>query len=288
VMTAPLVSVIVPTKNSGRTISRCLQSIRAQTYPHLQVIVVDNESADLTADLASGLADLVLTAGPERSAQRNLGAKRASGEYFLFVDSDMVLEPSVVRACLAVKNSDAVVIPEESFGVGLWAQCKALERSCYLGDETIEAARFFRREAFNAANGYDESIRGVEDWDLHERVRQLDYRIGRANALIRHDEGSLKLARLVQKKFAYGRTMGDYRRRHPDLARRQLRLFRPAFVRHRQRLSERPLMTGAMLAMKFCEIAAGAAGLAVGALGDARIERRMQRGDNPTTARPPV
>jgi glycosyltransferase involved in cell wall biosynthesis len=276
----PLVSVIVPTRNSGRTILRCLESIRSQTYPRIELVVVDNGSTDATPSLSSALADLFVTGGRERSAQRNLGAARATGEYLLFVDSDMVLEPKVVQECVAVLEAvDAAVIPETSFGEGLWARCKALERSCYLGDETIEAARFFRRETFEAAGRYDESMDAGEDWDLHARARLLGARLGRTEALIQHDEGSLQLRGLVKKKFAYGKTMTGYRRKHPELARLQLRLLRPAFLRNRRTLAASPLTTGAMLTMKFCEFAAGGAGLAVGKL-SGRADRRAQRGDN--------
>jgi glycosyltransferase involved in cell wall biosynthesis len=280
----PLVSVIVPTRHSGRTILQCLESIRSQTYPRIELVVVDKGSTDATPSLSAPLADLFVTGGRERSAQRNLGAARAAGEYLLFVDSDMVLEPKVVEECLAVRDAaDAAVIPEASFGEGLWARCKALERSCYLGDDTIEAARFFRRETFEAAGRYDESMDAGEDWDLHARARLLGARIGRIEALIQHDEGHLQLRGLVRKKYAYGKTMSGYRRKHPELARRQLRLLRPAFLRNRRRLAARPLMSGAMLTMKFCEFAAGGAGLAVGKL-STRAHQRAQRGDNASAA----
>jgi glycosyltransferase involved in cell wall biosynthesis len=45
-MHQPLVSVIVPTKNSSQFLEACLQSIKEQTYPHIELIVVDNNSTD--------------------------------------------------------------------------------------------------------------------------------------------------------------------------------------------------------------------------------------------------
>jgi glycosyltransferase involved in cell wall biosynthesis len=265
------VSVVVPTRNAARTLAACLESIGAQTHRDLEVLVVDNGSTDETQEIAERLSDVVLLAGPERSAQRNRGARVATGASLLFVDSDMILGPHVVTECveLAVAGSEAVVVPEESFGVGFWARCKALERSCYVGDTSIEAARFFTREMFERAGGYDETLMGTEDWDLHERVSQAGARVGRTAANIWHDEGRLELDELLAKKFRYGKTLGRYRRKHPALARSQLRLFRPAFLRHRARLLRSPLVTSGIVVMKSAEAAAGAAGLIA-----ATIERR--------------
>ncbi len=164
--------VVVPTRNSARTLEACLASIRAQTYPSIELVVVDNGSTDGTKEIARPLADIVLDAGPERSAQRNRGAAATRGRYLLIVDSDMALDSGVVQACVAVAEASAasaVVIPERSVGTGFWAAVKALERSCYVGDETIEAARFFTRKAFERHGGYDESMTGPEDWDLPAR-----------------------------------------------------------------------------------------------------------------------
>jgi glycosyltransferase involved in cell wall biosynthesis len=258
-----LVTAVVPTRNSARTLGACLSSLREQTHQRLEIVVVDNASSDGSERIAAGWADHVLQAGPERSAQRNRGASRATGSYLLFVDSDMRLEPAVVAECVqaARTGATAVVIPEQSFGEGFWARCKALERSCYVGDDSIEAARFFGRDVFESVGGYDEELAGTEDWDLHERVRQAGARIGRVEALIWHDEGRLRLTQLTAKKFHYGRTFGRYLAKHPHLARTQAHPFRRAFVQHRRRLAADPVAALGMIVMKASEAAAGAAGL---------------------------
>src|SRR5881296_785810 len=65
----PLVSVIIPTKNSERTIRPCLESVCAQTYRNFEIVVVDNFSSDATVQIAKEYADLVLLAGPEGPAK---------------------------------------------------------------------------------------------------------------------------------------------------------------------------------------------------------------------------
>jgi glycosyltransferase involved in cell wall biosynthesis len=259
------VSVIVPTRNSGRTVEACLKSVCAQTHSPVELLVCDNRSTDATPELAARLADRLFPGGPERSAQRNAAASRATGDAFLFVDSDMILTERVVAECVeaAEGGADAVVVPEASFGRGFWACCKALERSCYVGDDSIEAARFFTRRAFEQALGYDEALVAGEDWDLHRRVVEGGAVVARTSAQIWHDEGRLRLSQLAVKKYRYGRTLGAYIGKHPALAGRQLRLIRPAFIRHRRRLAAHPLVTAGMIVMKSAEAAAGATGLLV-------------------------
>jgi glycosyltransferase involved in cell wall biosynthesis len=258
------VSCIVPTRNSAGTIEACLQSLRRQAHPDVEVIVVDNASTDATVERSRALADVVLQAGPERSAQRNAGARAASGEHFFFIDSDMLLDHEVVGQAVSEVEGGAlgVVVPETSFGEGFWARVKALERSCYLGDDTIEAARYVPRAVFERIGGYDEDIAaGPEDWDLHERVRALGGPIGRTRAVIHHDEGRLRLTETMATKFYYGRATDAYLRKHRARARGQLRVVRPAFLRHWRRLADRPLLGAAVIIMKTLELGSGAAGL---------------------------
>jgi glycosyltransferase involved in cell wall biosynthesis len=228
----------------------------------VETIVVDNASSDETRAVAKRFECLVLEIGPERSAQRNHGASHARGAYLLFVDSDMLLEADVVADCVAAARSGAAaaIIPEVSFGEGFWAECKRLERSCYIGDDDIEAARFYERQLFERLGGFDEDLNGPEDWDLSRRAASAGAKIARIPSLIRHDEGRLELGSLLTKKFRYGKSYPAYRRKHRGTTSRQSRLVRPAFIRERRALAREPLVSVGMLAMKSLEFAAGAAG----------------------------
>lgn len=264
----PLVSVIVPTKNSIRTVEKCLQSIKNQSYPEIEIIVVDNYSTDKTNEITQKYTK-VYAKGPERSAQRNFGAQKAKGKYFLFIDSDMELSPRVIEECVNKIEKDekikGVIIPETSVGEGFWARCKALERSCYIGDETMEAARFFDKEIFEKIKGYDERIAGGgEEYDLPQRIKEAGYKIAHILSFIIHHEGRLTLLGSMRKKFYYAQTVNFYRKKHPGLFARQATIFRPAFFRHWKQLIKDPFHTIGFLFMKICEFAAGATGFIIG------------------------
>jgi arabinofuranan 3-O-arabinosyltransferase len=260
------VSVIVTTRNSARTLEACLRSIREQTWPRVELVVVDNASDDRTPDIAHRYAHKFVDAGPERSRQRNIGAEVATGSALLFLDSDMCLPPPIVSECAArlARGARAVIVPEVSEGEGFWAACKALERACYGGDDSIEAARYIERGLFQELGGFDENLTGEEDWDLTLRIRQRGVQIARTNTPLIHDEGHLTVADSMRTKFYYGRTMPRYIRKHGKAVRSQLKLFRPAFFRNSRLLGKNPALTAGMLAMKMSEVAAGALGTAVG------------------------
>ena len=65
---APLVSVIIPVRNAAQSLSVCLASLRQQTYPNIELIVVDNHSSDNTFEAALAAGARVFTRGPERLA----------------------------------------------------------------------------------------------------------------------------------------------------------------------------------------------------------------------------
>src|SRR5258706_3214726 len=132
-MNQPLVSIIVTTKNESQVLERLLESINKQTYSNKELLIVDNNSTDATVAIAKNYTKKVFIFGPERSAQRNLGAKKSKGEYILFLDADMELTPKVVEACVQVAVKDkkiaAAAIPEESVAHLFWEKVKAFERS---------------------------------------------------------------------------------------------------------------------------------------------------------------
>lgn len=269
------VSVIVTTKNEIKNIESCLKSISLQSYKNIEIIVIDNNSTDGTKEIARRYTPLVFNKGPERSAQRNFGAEKARGEFLLFLDADMILSPKVVEECVKIAQKSkikvespsmgGIVIPEKSIGKGYWTKCKALERSCYLGDSKLEAARFFKRNVFWEFKGYDEGITGPEDWDLPQRVGKK-YQIKRINSFIFHNEGKISLFNLLKKKYYYGFKASTYLSKHPvsSTVGQIIYLLRPAFYRNWRKLYKNPALTAGMIIMLFMEQIAGFAGFIKG------------------------
>lgn len=265
---SPLVSIIVHTRNSQRTIREHLESIKNQSYKNIETIFVDNNSTDDTVKIARTFTNKIYSFGPERSAQRNFGALKANGDYFLVPDSDMILGKNVVSQCVSLilrdNNIKAVIIPEESFGVGFWARCKILERSFYLGINWIEAARFFDKETFKDMNGYDEENTGTEDFDLPQRIikKYGKESTGRIREFILHDEGKISLIKQLKKKFYYAQNLNIYKKNNLDYYNLQINIIKRylLFFSDPKKLFSDPMVGIGLFFMKTLEFAAGGLG----------------------------
>ena len=71
-----LVSIVINTKNEEENIGQCLQSCLDQNYSNVEIIVVDNNSTDRTKEIAKKYISQIFNKGPERSAQKNFGARK--------------------------------------------------------------------------------------------------------------------------------------------------------------------------------------------------------------------
>jgi glycosyltransferase (type 2) len=266
-MNSKLVSIVVPTKNSARTLDNCLSSLSKQTYKNIEIILVDNHSTDDTKEIARHYTPHVYTKGPERSYQRNFAVTKARGEYVCIIDSDMNLEPGVIKQCVeqieSAKDIVGVIIPEESFGTGFWAQCKKLERSFYVGIPYMEAARFFYRKDFNEIGGYDVKMVSGEDWDLSQRI-EAKGKFTHTKAYIHHDEGKISLLRTIQKKLYYAKCFASYTSNSNDQKKvsQQTSIFGryKLFFSHPKKLFRNPILGLGMLFMKTCEFGFGGIG----------------------------
>ena len=153
----PLVSIIIPTYNSEKTLAKCLESIKNQSYKNIEVIVVDRFSSDKTNQIAKKYGAKIYSLNCERAKAKNFGAKKANGEYVFFVDSDMELTPNVVKECVNMMKDPqvgGVIIPERSIGNSFWVKVRDFERTFYANTE-IESARFFRKDLVKKVNGFD-------------------------------------------------------------------------------------------------------------------------------------
>lgn len=108
----PLVSVIIPARDEERDIERAVRAMLAQTYPALEVIVVNDRSTDATGAILERLARenerLVVLSGSEppegwlgKPAALHQGSLRARGELLLFVDADVLYAPDAIVAAVA-------------------------------------------------------------------------------------------------------------------------------------------------------------------------------------------
>ncbi|MDP9342124.1 MAG: glycosyltransferase [Actinomycetota bacterium] len=262
-------SVVVPTRNSVRTIEECLRSIRDQRYGPIELVVVDNDSTDGTWEVAQRLADAAIRGGPERSAQRNAGVARSSGDFVLWIDSDMVLPPTVVQEAVQAaleQHAEGVFIPEVTVGPGYWTRCRALERRCYLGEAMIESPRMVRRKYLQETGGFVKWLSGTEDAELRMRMLREGRRLARTTTPIVHEEGRLTLGGVVAKRYYYGLGLSKYRQAHPGAMSAQAKATARAFARNRRLLAEHPGLTAGIVAMRAAETVAYLAGQAVGAL----------------------
>lgn len=216
----PKLSVIVTTRNSAAHIETCLQSIRNQSLQPHEVIVVDNDSKDKTKLLAKKYTELVFNHGPERSAQRNYGAKKATGTHLVFLDSDMELTTGVVEEIIdtCAKDLDALYIPEVIAGSSWWSQIRSFERGFY-NSTVIDAVRAVSKVLFNKVGGFDENLTGPEDWDFDKQIRIYTKNIAIITQPLIHHEERVTLRSYLTKKGYYAQDFEKYKSKwgHDDL-----------------------------------------------------------------------
>jgi glycosyltransferase involved in cell wall biosynthesis len=256
----PRAAMIVPTRNSGRTLGACLISLRAQTV-RSTVVVVDNQSIDATQSIATRLANVLIVAGPERSRQRNLGARAVDVPVVGFIDSDMTVPPTLVEEALAAVEggAGAVIVPEITVGIGYWARVRAFERSFYAG-RAVEGARFFRRDVFDACGGFNENLDAGEDWDLTLRVRARAP-VTRIRSVILHHEGRVTYLAHCRKKGTYAAGLRSFVLLHGSTGLRAA-LDRPYLHAPWKLLWPHPVLGAGVVALKLGEAAAVSIALA--------------------------
>lgn len=261
----PLVSVIIPTYESADSLETCLESIRTQSYPNVDAIVVDAHSSDGTVEIARKHDARVIAMDAERSAARNRGIREAEGEYVLCIDSDMELTASVIEECVeTITSADitGVVIPERSVGDSFWVSVRDFERQFYGGTE-VESARFFDREAALEVGGYDEDLVFFEESTLPEKLATEGYDVtGRVNAEIIHHEEGFSLLWWLRKKHYYGQTAAAYLARYENSGRQQTNPLHRygVFFRQWRRFFSRPVLAFGVLALKTMEYASAGLG----------------------------
>jgi glycosyltransferase involved in cell wall biosynthesis len=241
------VSVVIPTYNCAARLPDAVGSVRAQEWPELEIIVVDDGSTDDTAVVLKKLAGSDIrcirqaNAGP--AAARNTGIAAARGQWIAFLDADDLWLPDK----LAVQLGEICRYPEAGFSyAGARVQyvsgrefditCSPLSGPLFLdlllGSSLATPTVVVRRECFKKVGLFDAALRTGEDWDMWLRLsaRFRHVYVSRPLALIRKDVNIRNVSletlesctrRVLQRLFSCSQT----RQRYPTLAAQRRRIY---------------------------------------------------------------
>lgn len=235
----PLVSVIMPAYNAQDFVADAIESVLAQGYRPLEVLVADDGSTDATARVVKAFGEPVRylwreNGGP--AAARNTALREARGDYIAFLDSDDLWHPRKLEVQVGLMESRPDVCISggrkthfRQVGEVEWAPLPEAPPTHAVPLEKILIRNRFststvlaRAEAVRRAGEFDEGIFGPEDWDMWRRILQggagLDLRAVLAAYRERDDSVSDNAARMLANNR---KVLGKAFRDNPEMPRRR-------------------------------------------------------------------
>jgi glycosyltransferase involved in cell wall biosynthesis len=176
-------SIIVPAFNEARLITRCLESIATSLAQNTtagltaEVIVVDNNSTDMTAQLAAQAgARVVFEPINQIGRARNAGAAAATGEWLLFLDADSLLSPRLLADILVAIEARTNVGCGSTLamdGLPWWANgiFHFWRGMSILFGWAAGALIVCRHDAFRAVGGFPQDLYALEEIELSKRLK---------------------------------------------------------------------------------------------------------------------
>jgi glycosyltransferase involved in cell wall biosynthesis len=213
----PFVSIIIPAKNEEKNIGLCLGALTNIDYPKekYELILVDNGSSDNTMTIAENFGVRVFEK-PELtiSGLRNYGAKMASGEYFAFVDADVVVSKEWLLKAVALFTNDSIAcvgcgprLPENPTWVErTWdLQIRAMPDNG-IRQWLASMNMIIRKDVYHEVGGFNEDLITCEDVDLGYRVSRKYKIIHDKNVDAVHLGEAKTIRQFVKKEFWRGKS----------------------------------------------------------------------------------
>lgn len=191
-MDQPLVSVVIPVYNGERYLAQAIESVLAQTWPHVELIVVDDGSTDGSAGIIAGYGPRLVAVRQENrgvAAARNAGMERATGRFIALLDQDDWWRPEKAERQVALMLEDRRVglvhtgVDHFDEGLGRFtgplaplARPDLLVGDCFrrllLDNQIYNSSVMLRASVLRRVGLCDPQIRGntVQDYDLWLRV----------------------------------------------------------------------------------------------------------------------
>jgi glycosyltransferase involved in cell wall biosynthesis len=182
----PLVSVIIPVHNYGLQFEKTLQSVFNSKYKNLEIIIVNDGSTDdyvlqkLTSLEKNEHLKIIHVENGGPSKARNIGIQSSKGDYILPLDSDDQIDTEYIGFCVSVLKNNPNISPVycDTNHVG---EILGIEKRPEWSLERLKQGPFivncsmFHRKAFDDCGGYDETLKGWEDYDLWIRMAIKGY-----------------------------------------------------------------------------------------------------------------
>ena len=177
----PRLSVITACYNHGRYLAECMASVRDQTAPNVEHIVVIDGATDDSARVAlrekSERCTVIMNdRNVGLAASQNIGIREAAGEWILKVDADDKIDPRYVEEILRAADADprrnVIFAPAQHFGGRRDVfRYPAFDPARMIDSFMIPGPAGFKRELWAVVGGYDESMQSAEDWDFYVRAQ---------------------------------------------------------------------------------------------------------------------
>ena len=177
----PLVSIITVCRNAGGVIERAMQSVAAQTYPHIEYIVIDGASTDGTVEIiraCPAVSAWISEADTGIADAFNKGLARASGEWVGILNADDWYEPETVARVVEAAADADVIHGALRFWEGDTPREVYYPRQARLTWEMTvnHPSVFVRRSVYEAEGGFDPAYRLAMDYELLLRLYVKGYR----------------------------------------------------------------------------------------------------------------
>lgn len=178
----PLVSIIIPAYNAAQYLPQAIESCLAQTYPHYEILVVNDGSTDNTPDIARDYSGVICINQENKglAGARNTGIAHAQGTYIQFLDADDILLPEKLALCVqAFREHPTIGLVYTDYEIrsaDLARNLDHLKPNLALTDDLLSTlinntstlfkvpCALVKSEYVRRVNGFTPGMQGVEDW----------------------------------------------------------------------------------------------------------------------------
>jgi glycosyltransferase involved in cell wall biosynthesis len=191
----PLVSIIIPTYNYGHLISQTLDCLIAQSYPNIEIIIIDDGSVDNTKEIITGyqqnnaFINYFYQSNMGLSAARNAGIKKAKGDYIQLLDADDMISPNKIKVQLLQLLNKKTLQPslvfsdsrffkgnfdtsalfdkyKPGFLLQMSMEGEELIRKCVIHNVFTVSAPLIEKKVFDEVGLFNADFKSNEDWDF--------------------------------------------------------------------------------------------------------------------------